>query len=253
MIDKPFFQQFPQPLPRDPNSLFRQWVQAHQQSFNDRDEALEQVSVSYLITQADGDNLDRIGDSFGRLGRRRGRGDSQYRAFLLSIVPSFQGRGTRSGLKFAIGAGVRATPDDVYIEEFFDETAYSVEVGDWIAHDVTTIHELADLADPAGVNLRTPVKYRYERSGIGLNVRNTQRKQAITSPPAGIGLAASDSTVVIQGGGFGTGRFDGEDPFGERESDDGSGDSQSPSGGSAGLSSYGAASFGGRIDDDEDF
>lgn len=238
MIEKPFFEQFPRPLPRDPDSLFRGWVEAHQDSFNEFDRSLEEIAITHRITEATGTDLDRVGEQFGRIGRRRGRGDEEYRAFLLSIVPSFQGRGTVSGLKFAVGAGVLADADEVYIEEFFDENEYSVEVGDWIAHDVTTIHELAELADPSGVALRTPIKYRYERSGFGLSGRNTQRKQAITSPPAGLGINASDTTVSYRTGGFGTGRFDGKDPFGSTAT---TSDSE---GGSTGTSSYGEASYG---------
>lgn len=216
MIEKPLIELFPKPLPRDGASLFRQWVEAHEDIGRDEGEHLAEVLSSTRIREATGPELDRIGERFGELGHRRGRGDEEYRAFLMSLLPSFGGRGTPSGLAFAIGAGVQASADEIEITEHFDDTAYSVTVGDWITHEVTTVEHLAELADPAGVSLRRPITYSYEASGVGIDPTpgDVERMATVTQPPSGVGIQAHDGTVTARSGGFGTRRFDGEEEFG---------------------------------------
>lgn len=242
MIEKPFIELFPKPLPRDGETLFRQWVEAHQDTFDSRAQTMEEVAMTTQIREATGKNLDRIGEQFGQIGRRRGRGDEEYRAFLLSIVPSFRGRGTPTGLAFAIGAGVQARGDEIEITEHFDALEYSVTVGDWIRHKVSTIHDLADLADPSGVKMRTPVRYSYDSSGIGISFGEIERETRVGAPPSGVGIKAHDTSVSVRGIGFGGGRFDGEDEFGEASPLDAERED------SYGGSSYGDSSYSSRDD-----
>lgn len=215
MIEKPFIELFPKPLPRDHDTLFRQWTEAHQDAGDVRAEDLERVSTTNRILEAQGADLNRIGEQFGRIGKRQGRGDEQYRSFLLSIVPSFQGRGTPSGLSFAVGAGVQARADEIEIVEHFDDLEYSLVIHDWIAHEPSTVEDLADLADPSGVKLRTPVKYQYDTASFGLELGSFAREAAITSPTGKYGIDAGDTEVIVQGEGYGAGYFDGQDPFGD--------------------------------------
>lgn len=239
MIERQFIDEFPRPFPDDPASLLRQWSEGHQDILDRIDESIEQIIISHRITESEGRNLDAIGEQFGRIGERRGRGDEQYRAFLLSIVPSFAGRGTPTGLRFAIAAGVQAQASDIAITEYFDENAYSVTVGDWIRHQPTTVHEMADLADPSGVELRTPITYDYEPGAVTHAAGKVRSGLVITIPGTGVVHSASDATVTDQQAGFGAGYFDGQDPFGELETVNTSQQS------GYGSSSYGESSYGG--------
>lgn len=220
MIDRQFFEQFPQPLPRDPNDPTRQWIDAHQDDMQRYDDALGAVAASHRISEAEGHALDEVGADFGPIGKRRGRGDDEYRAFLLSIANAFAGRGTPSGLRFAIGAGVQARPDEVEIAEHFEHLAYSVTLKDWIAHRTTTIDDLADLADPSGVELSNPgngaeVTYQYEDLKTGVGFSEGYRDAIINAPDLGVGTGLDNATASIGRPGFGAGRFDGVDPFGD--------------------------------------
>lgn len=220
MIEKPFFEQFPKPLPRDPQDVTRQWIEAHADDLATYDEALEQIAISQDILKAEGRALDEIGKDFGVIGRRRGRGDDEYRAHLLSIANAFEGRGTDSGMRYAIGAGIQARPDEVEITEYVDHHAYSVTVHDWISHKTSTIDMLADLADPSGVELYNPgegeeVAYEYGPLKAGAGFDEAYRDAIISSPDLGAGAGFGEATASAAKPGFGAGRFDGADPFGD--------------------------------------
>lgn len=111
------------------------------------------------ITDRLSGDLDRIGAYFGQLGKRRGRSDNDYRAYLKSIVQSFSGRGTIDGIKFAVSSGFGGAVDaeDIIIDEDFVKNEYDIEIndfGDTSDINVETVNEMAELADPSGVKLR---------------------------------------------------------------------------------------------------
>ena len=236
MIEQPFHSYLPFPLPRDPDATVRRWADAHQDLFSTYDRDIERIRSSYRITEATGDDLDEIGERFGRIGVRRGRGDEEYRQLLMSIDSAFSGRGTPRGVRFAVGAGVRADPDDeVAITEHFDDLAYSLAIENWIGHRVSTVHELADLADPSGVNLRTPIIYDSPAIATGYNADDTVSGTVVTSPDANAAFSAGNTQTSIERAGAGAGRFDGLDEFGEGEELGGGADD--------GVNSYGQASY----------
>lgn len=236
MIEQSFHSYLPFPLPRNRDSTVQRWAAAHQDLFSTYDNDIEQIRESYRITDATGTDLDEIGERFGRIGRRRGRGDEEYRQLLMSIDSAFAGRGTPQGVRFAVGAGVRADPDDeVTIYEHFDDLAYSLAIEDWIGHRVSTVHELADLADPSGVHLRKPVIYDSPAIDVGANADDTVSGTVVTSPDANAAASAGNTTTSIERAGAGAGRFDGLDEFGEGEQLGGGADS--------GEDSYGQASY----------
>lgn len=236
MIEQSFHSYLPFPLPRDPDATVRRWAEAHQDLFSTYDRDIEQIQRSYRITDATGDDLDEIGERFGRIGVRRGRGDEEYRQLLMSIDSAFSGRGTPRGVRFAVGAGVRADPDEeVTITEHFDDLAYSLAIQNWTGHRVSTIHELADLADPSGVNLRKPVAYDSQPIDVGSNATDTVSGTVVTSPDANAAASAGNTMTSIERSGAGAGRFDGADEFGEGE--------QLGGGTDDGEDSYGQASF----------
>lgn len=220
----------------------RQWVAAHQDLLSDYDADIEQIRQSHRITEATGDDLGEIGESFGRIGVRRGRGDEEYRQLLMSIDSAFGGRGTPRGVRFAVGAGVRADPDEeVTITEYFDQLAYSLAIENWTGHRVSTVHELADLADPSGVQLNPPIVYDSPAVNAGYNASDTVSGTVVTSPEADVAFGAGDTQTSIERAGAGAGRFDGLDEFGEGEQ---LGDEFDEGEDSFGQSSYSEFSYG---------
>lgn len=110
------------------------------------------------ITKASGDELDRLGAIYGPLGDRQQRSDSSYRAYLKSIASSFEGRGSRSGLKFAIAAAVNGDVEDVEIVEDVENLSYTIRISNLQGGVLSSvINDLAELADPSGVELEAAV------------------------------------------------------------------------------------------------
>lgn len=148
-------------------------------AYNDQSEqvvsSIEDAVASHQVNRASGSDLDQIGALFGRLGRRRGRSDQEYRAFLKTIVQSFSGRGTIPGLKFAIAAGVGFNSSDVTITEDFAEVGYEIRVDNVdTAFLSSVINDLADLADPSGVELLSPPVIVLDGDIIVLRTTETQ-------------------------------------------------------------------------------
>lgn len=104
------------------------------------------------IVERESSDLENIGAIFGDLGKRRGRSDEEYATFLRSIVQSFSGRGTVSGIKFTVASGLELPPEQVTIREDFVNNKYDVEIErPFPPHELVTLTDLADLADPSGV------------------------------------------------------------------------------------------------------
>jgi len=148
-------------------------------AYNDQSEqavsSIEDAVASHQVNRASGFDLDQIGALFGELGRRRGRSDQEYRAFLKTIVQSFSGRGTIPGLKFAIAAGVGVDSSDVTITEDFTEIGYEVRVDNVDTTFLSSvINDLADLADPSGVELLSPPVIILDGDIIVLRTTQTQ-------------------------------------------------------------------------------
>lgn len=111
------------------------------------------------ITRRDSADLDRIGALFGELGRRRGRADDEYATFLRSVVQSFSGRGTVSGIRFAVASGLGTEPEQIEIIEDFENNSYEIAIEQpFPPHELITLTELGELADPSGINFAR-VKY----------------------------------------------------------------------------------------------
>jgi hypothetical protein len=134
-------------------SVISRYTDAHDDVLNETDVKVDEVIKSSQINNASGDDLDRIGEIFGDLGRRRGRTDTEYRVFLKSIVQSFKGRGTVPGIRFAVASGLALDADDIDIDEDFVNVEYQIILSEWTSHSGSVIEDLADLADPSGVEL----------------------------------------------------------------------------------------------------
>lgn len=145
---------------RNEGSVRELFHDAHTQELINVDGKLEDVKDSYQINHATGRELDEIGKRFGLLGNRLGRNDEQYKAYLKSIVSAYKGRGTVDGIKIAVGSSVELQPEKVNIDEDFEQNSYSLSLtGDWFQHRAGTIINVAEIADPAAVEVDPIVDY----------------------------------------------------------------------------------------------
>lgn len=179
---------FPEINPREEKSNFQRFLDAFQQEVDSNAIDLDEIRESHYIDTASGDELDEIGAMFGPVGRRDGRTDAEYKAFLKSIVRSFKSRGTKEQIASAIRAALGIDEDDpnetstVSISEDTETLTYRVEVTNWPEHDTATINAVADRADPSGVTFDTVI-YTSEGSYI---------------------IAASTSSATVRADGLGT-------------------------------------------------
>jgi len=181
----------------DGETTFVEWIEAHQSELDALDVDVDAVQRSLQIAHAEGQSLDLIGADFGQFGLRRGRNDEEYRAYLQSLVPAFDGRGTAADVRVAIAAGLAIDPDeDVALREDFAENAYEVELHDWTPHQSGTVREMAELADPVSIPRREPVHYICETTTLEVLFGETTSAEMFKSPPVAIEFFAGASTVA---------------------------------------------------------
>jgi len=143
------------------DSIISRYLDASEEQFDVAIAKVDESLSSKLVDSATGDDLDEIGKLFGPIiGRRAGRSDEQYRVYLKSIVQSFISRGTIGGVKGAIAAATIVGPEDISVQEFFDDNEFSVSISLDAEAEFTNvitgsvIEDVADLAAPSGVRLR---------------------------------------------------------------------------------------------------
>lgn len=135
------------------DSIISRYLDAHEDQLDKVDEALERAINNKFVDSADGESLDELGKLFGpTIGKRRGRTDEQYRIYLKSAVQSFVSRGTVNGIKLAISAATDVPIDDIEINEDFENVEYEVLVQAATPVTVELLEEVAEVADPSGVN-----------------------------------------------------------------------------------------------------
>jgi len=156
---------------QDDKKKIAKYVAAHQAEVNGYADNITEIIKSRHVDEAETiADLEQIGALFGELGRRRGRDKEEYRAFLKSVVQSFQGRGTNPGMKFAIAAGINAEPENITINEDFQNLEYTIQIDDVDEGFVSSaINDMATLADPSGVELAEPPVIRLEDSTITIS------------------------------------------------------------------------------------
>lgn len=170
-----FSARFERPFPQQPDANIQRFARAFERQYSETGLDVADIVDSYQLFDADGDDLDRIGARFGTLGRRRGRGDQEYRRYLASLEQTFRGRGTSAGIAFAVAAGVGAgDTDDVAVVDYPTTNEYGLVIHDWAYHSGTDVRYLANLADPSGVSLRDPVEYQYDADSVDFAVRDRQ-------------------------------------------------------------------------------
>jgi len=179
----------------DRDTSFVPWVEAHQSELDALDVDVDAVQRSLQIAHAEGQSLDLIGADFGRFGLRRGRDDDEYRAYLQSLVPAFDGRGTNRDVRVAIAAGLAIDPeDDVALREDFEANTYEVELHDWTPHRSGTVRDMADLADPVAIPRLDPVHNILDETAIGIAPGETSIAEMYRAPEARIGISPGETT-----------------------------------------------------------
>lgn len=178
----------------DDDSRLKVIVDALDDELTELEDDTEDVQDSLFVETADGQSLDLIGDDFGQIGQRRGRDDQAYRQFLQSIVPAFDGRGTERDVEVAVAAGIASSPDDVDLIQDFANQEYEVELFDWSAHQTSTVHELADLADPVAVDRIDPLFYYSEAAGVGVDASTTAIDSGTTLNAGLVGYGGGEAT-----------------------------------------------------------
>ena len=143
------------------DSIISRYLDASEEQFDVVISKVDESLSSKLVDSASGRDLDEIGKLFGPIiGRRSGRTDTEYRVYLKSVVQSFISRGTLGGIKGAIAAATIVGPEDIEIDEFFDDNEFSVNIslesGVEFQNAITgsVVEEVADLSAPSGVRLR---------------------------------------------------------------------------------------------------
>lgn len=165
-------------------STFGHYVNAHEAEIRDFDANLSYVQMSRQISNAKGEDLERVGGKFGELGKRRNRSDDEYRAYLQGIAQSFRGRGTVPGLKYAIASSIGTTSENVIIDEDFDNNSYDVRIEDTdVGFLSSVVNDVSELADPSGVELANPPVI----IGEGADVRISATESSVIESTSGLG------------------------------------------------------------------
>lgn len=176
-------------------AIIARYIEAHDEEYIDFDNDLLGILSSFQVDNASGKELDRLGKLFGQLGKRSGRNDADYRAYLKSIVESFSGRGSRAGLKFAIAAAIGGEPSDVEIIEDTDNLKYTVVINNTDTSFITgAINDLAELADPSGVEFD---KALIPLEGQDLAIDATNTNIVASSTGLGGGTLTMDGTSSL--------------------------------------------------------
>jgi hypothetical protein len=136
-------------------SIMSRYLESHDVEMEHLSEDTVTVVSRRYLDNATGDDLDRLGAIFGDLGKRQERNDSEYRDYLGGVVDSFNGRGSLTGLKFAIAAAIGVDPSDINIDEDFENLSYTIRIDTSVSTSLITsaVDQLAELADPSGVEL----------------------------------------------------------------------------------------------------
>lgn len=139
----------------DPNIV--KYTGAYDYDLDDVGGRLDGVFDTKSINLAVGDELDRLGATFGEIGSRRGRGDEEYRSFLRSVVHAFNANGTAWDIQFAVAAALRGDPENVVVTEDTELVGFEVDIKELGESAMTSsLNELIELASPSGVKLLSP-------------------------------------------------------------------------------------------------
>jgi hypothetical protein len=191
-IGTTLFEYWPEIFPRNKSRVIDRYIDAHDTEFDGFDGAVSYTKLSRQVREAEGKDLDRIGRLFGQLGSRGSRGNNEYRVYLSNLINSFNARGTVSGVKFAVSAAANTEPENVIINEDFENNEYKISIDDTDAVFLSSaINDLAQLADPSAVELAEPPVI----ITTGDEILLTSDETTVVSSTAGLG----SDTLTLDG------------------------------------------------------
>lgn len=136
------------------DSIIKRYLDSNERELDSVDEQLTAVINGKFIDEASNGDLDEIGKLFGNpIGKRQGRDDEAYAAYLKSVVQSFVSRGTPNGIKLSVSAATGLNVEDITIEEDFVNNEYAVLIEPTTSVRGDIIEQVAEIADPSGVEL----------------------------------------------------------------------------------------------------
>lgn len=209
-----FQRRFDRPFPQPADSNIQQFAQTFERLFDEVGFEMAEVTKSRFLWDAEPDEVAHIGARYGTLGRRRGRGIGEYRRYVSSLREAFRGRGTEQGLSFAVSAGAGAdSTDDVEVIDRTETTEYTLRLHSWSMHSSQDLRNLAEMADPAAVELQEPVEYEPETDSVGFEDAPVEIER--TPPADSVGFRDGDIEVISHDYDRfdGSAAFDGEDTF----------------------------------------
>ena len=159
-------------------SLISRYIENSTEELNSVEDELDEIIKAKFIDNATKDELDNIGETFGQIGNRSGRNDTQYRIYLKSVVQSFVSRGTVSGIKAAVSAATDVPIEDIQINEDFSTNSYEVQVLAATPITGSVLEEVSQIADPSGVEqTRTRFIIPAENTQIDETIEITEGQQ----------------------------------------------------------------------------
>lgn len=171
-------------------SVFANFINQHEIQVREMDADFDYIRRSRNVDTSAGQDLERLGSLYGELGKRRNRDNDEYRTYLKGLVQSFNARGTKPGLKFAIASAVNTDVENIVIEEDFTNNEYSIRIQDTdVGFLGSVVNEVAELADPSGVALAEAPVIELE----GADIQMTASESAVISSASGLG---SDAVVL---------------------------------------------------------
>jgi hypothetical protein len=174
-------------------SIMGRYIRSHTDELDEVEQDLERLIEAKFVDKAEGQELDRIGDIFGTLGRRLGRDDDEYRIYLKSIVQSFVSRGTKNDIKTALSAATDVPLEDIQINEDFENTEYEVNILAATPITGSLVEVVSEIADPSGVEQsRTRLTIPADEVAI-----NDSADFSFGTPVDGGSLGSTDATNVV--------------------------------------------------------
>jgi hypothetical protein len=158
-------------------SIIDRYIESHEEVLEEVDNKKDTSIAANFVEKAEGQQLDEIGKLFGVIGQRSGRNDERYRIYLKSISESFISRGTVENMKEAVSTASGIPPEDITIQEDFQNNAYRVFLVPSTVVTTEIIAEISEIADPSGVKL----------AGIGFKIPNES-------------VNINDSVVIVRKG-----------------------------------------------------
>lgn len=144
--------------------VIKRFTDAHDSEVDAVSTTIDGVIDDNQVDTADGLALDELSAIYGVVGQRGGLTDPNFRSLLRAVVPAFSANGTVPGMKSALATYADVSDSDVTITEDFTKVGYEVQISNTNSKKLSAsaIREIAERADPSGVELLSPPVLQYD-------------------------------------------------------------------------------------------